>query len=530
MKIKAPIVSLSIFVWCLAFGVDAQAQAPNAAAPAAPTMTVSSQDTANDLYLTVGKSVVLDLDRPINRISIGSAEVGEVSAVSRTEALVTGKAAGETSLILWQVGGGRQFYNVIVRPLRALGNDKLAALRKQLDMELPGQKINVTTDDTNIFLRGRVKDLNSSNRAVQIASTLGKVMNLLYVDVPPAPTQILLKVRFASVDRTLTKNLCWNLFSTGATNTVGTLGTEACSPPTVTLPTSGSPAAATVSSALELFVFRQDLNLGATIQALESKELLEVLAEPNVLAEDGKEASFLAGGEFPYPTLQGGGGGSSTGITISFKEFGVRLNFIPTITPRGTIRLQVAPEVSALDYADGLTVSGFNIPALTERRVRTEVELNNNQSFVLGGLLDNRDTETFSKIPFLGSIPILGKLFQSITRTKSNTELIVIVTPEIVGPMQAGAAVPSLKYPTDFLPSNSGIPMTNPGAAVTGLTLPPPADASIPVETLVDSMKPEVPLVIESSTVSSGSFGANTAASGPGAGAAATAAATSAPK
>ena len=538
MKAKAAVLPTCILAWLFAPSMgltELQAQAPKAAPKAASTVQTagttevsngSSQDVANDLYVSVGKSVLLDLERPINRISIGSAEIGEVSAVSRTEALVIGKAPGETSLILWQVGGGRQFYNVIVRPNHVLTTDRLSGLRHQLELELPGQKINVTTDDSNIFLRGTVKDLNSSNRAFQIASTLGKVMNLLYVDVPPAPTQILLKVRFASVDRTLTKNLCWNLFSTGATNTVGSVGTAACSTPTVTLPTGTSAATAAVSDALQLFVFRQDLNLGATIQALESKQLLQVLAEPNVMSQDGKEASFLAGGEFPYPVLQGGSSGGSAGITIAYKEFGVRLNFIPTITPRGTIRLQVAPEVSSLDFADGLTISGFNIPAISLRRVRTEVELANEQSFVLGGLLDNTETETFSKIPYLGSIPILGKLFQSITRTKQNTELIVIVTPEIIGPIQAGGALPSLKYPADFLPSNSGIPMTNPGAAATGLQPPAPASASIPVEKLIDSLQPEKPLVIESGSTSTGSYGQNTAGSGPETGAAATGAAT----
>jgi pilus assembly protein CpaC len=186
------------------------------------------------------------------------------------------------------------------------------------------------------------------------------------------------------------------------------------------------------------------------------------------------------------------------------------LNFIPTITPRGTIQLQVAPEVSALDFTNGLTISGFVIPALTVRRVRTEVELNDGQSFAIGGLLDNRETETFSKVPYLGSIPIFGKLFQSITRTKSNTELIVIVTPELVAPIPVGAQVPDLKYPQNFLPSNSGIPMTTPGSDVTGLKPSPAAPSKIPVETLIESMKPEQPLIIESSTSTSGSYGGNT--------------------
>jgi pilus assembly protein CpaC len=216
-------------------------------------------------------------------------------------------------------------------------------------------------------------------------------------------------------------------------------------------------ATATTNNELNLFAFFPGLNLGATIEALETKGLVEVLAEPNVMAVNGKEASFLAGGEYPYPVAQASAGGQSA-ITIMFKEYGIRLNFIPTITPRGTIRLQVAPEVSALDFTNAVTISGFEVPAITSRKVKTEVELSDGQSFVIGGLLDNNETETFQKIPFLGDIPVLGKFFQSINRTKTNTELIVIVTPEVVSPIEAGAALPALKFPEKFLPPTPAFP------------------------------------------------------------------------
>jgi pilus assembly protein CpaC len=244
-------------------------------------------------------------------------------------------------------------------------------------------------------------------------------------------------------------------------------------------------------------------NFGATIQALETKGVVEVLAEPNLLTANGKQASFLAGGEYPYPVVQGGSGGSGSSVSIMFKEYGVRLNFIPTITPRGTIRLQVAPEVSSLDFTNAVEVSGFNVPAIATRKVKTEVELSDGQSFVIGGLLDNRETETFEKIPFLGDIPVLGKFFQSISKNKTNTELIVIVTPEIVAPIQAGTSLPDLKYPENFLPPNSGIPMNNPDAK-TAANTPAPPPATMPVEKLVQSMKPETPLVVEGV---SGNFG-----------------------
>jgi pilus assembly protein CpaC len=185
------------------------------------------------------------------------------------------------------------------------------------------------------------------------------------------------------------------------------------------------------------------------------------------------------------------------------------LNFIPTITPRGTIRLQVAPEVSSLDFTNAITISGFTVPAINTRKVKTEVELGDGQSFAIGGLLDNRDTESYEKIPFLGDIPILGKLFQSWQKTRTNTELIVIVTPEVVAPIQVGAALPELKFPTKFLPPNSGIPMNTPDAKAAANTLAP-APAAMPVEGYIESLKPETPLVVESVT---GNFGGGSAAS-----------------
>ncbi len=200
-------------------------------------------------------------------------------------------------------------------------------------------------------------------------------------------------------------------------------------------------------------------------------------------------------------------------MSIQFKEYGVRLNFIPTITPRGTIRLQVAPEVSSLDFTNAVQISGFNVPALTNRKMNTEVELSDGQTFVIGGLLDNRENETFEKIPWIGDIPILGKFFQSKSITRTNTELIVLVTPEIVDPIPAGAKVPDLKYPTKFLPPNSNVPMHQPDAK-TATNTPGPAPATVPVETLIQSEKAEKPLVIEGA---SGTFGsASTTPAGGG--------------
>jgi pilus assembly protein CpaC len=262
-----------------------------------------------------------------------------------------------------------------------------------------------------------------------------------------------------------------------------------------------------LNNELNIFGFLPGLNVGATLQDLETKGVTETLAEPNILAVNGKEASFLAGGEFPYPVAQAGTGGTST-ITIMFKEYGIRLNFVPTVTPRGTIRLQVAPEVSSLDTANSVEVSGFDVPAITSRKMRTEVELGDGQSFVIGGLLDNEEVETFRKMPLLGDIPVLGKLFQSMSKDKTNTELIVICTAELVSPIPAGEPLPQLKFPEKFLPPNTGIPMNTPDAK-TAANTPALAPASIPIESLIDSMKPETPLVIEGS---GGGFGAGSGA------------------
>ena len=264
---------------------------------------------------------------------------------------------------------------------------------------------------------------------------------------------------------------------------------------------------------MNLFAFLPGLNLGATLQALESKGIVQVLAQPNVMAVNGKQASFLAGGEYPYPVVQGTSTGGAGAVTISFKEYGVRLNFVPTVTPRGTIRLQVAPEVSSLDFSNEIEIGGFVVPAINTRKMKTEVELGDGQSFAISGLLDNRDTETYEKIPFLGDIPILGKLFQSMQKTRTNTELIVIVTPEIVAPIPVGAPLPELKYGTKFLPPNSNIPMNTPDAKTAANTMAP-APASMPVESLIQTMKPETPLVVDAGGITFGAGGGGVSAAG----------------
>jgi pilus assembly protein CpaC len=481
-----------------------------AAPPSAPPAAARFEDSTNELNVEVGKAVLVDCAQPIERVAVGTAEVAEATAVNPTEIMITGRGPGSTSLILWDVHGGRQFFNVTVRPNAGLAGDNLDNIRRELRTELPGQTVRVSFTNNSVFLRGTVNNLASSARAVQIASTAGKVVNLLDVTVPASDPQILLKVRFASVDRILARQLGVNLFDLGLGNALGGVSAGQFSPPSIGTTSgsssgsgvTGSAGTASFSQEGTLFAYFPGLNVGADIHALITKNILQVLAEPNLLATNGKEASFLAGGQFPYPVVSGTSGGTAA-VTIQFKDYGIRLNFIPTITPRGTIRLQVAPEVSALDYTNEVQISGFEVPGLTVRKVNTEVELKDGQTFIIGGLLDKTMTNDFSKIPFLGDIPIIGKLFQSQSKTKNDTELIVIVTPEFVSPLPAGTQTPNLNYPEAFLPPNSNIPVHQPDEKTADNTVPP-TPPEVPVETLIQSMQPEKPLIIESG---SGGFG-----------------------
>jgi len=479
--------SFSFHYWLLsaaALALPGFSQAPASSAPvAAEPEAAGAQapaEDARDLFVTVGKSLVIDSPVQIQRVSVADGTIAEALVVTPREVLVHGKVPGQTSLIIWQLGGNRLLFDLNVRA----NTQRLDAVRQELRREFE-QGVNLSVEGPNVYLRGTVQDKFSAARADTIARTLGPVVNLLRVKVPAVEPQILLKVRFANVDRAAGTELGANIFSTGALNTPGAVTTGLFSPPKLDI--AGRSAQFSLTDALNIFLFRPDLDLGTTIRALQSKRFLEILAEPNVLALNGKQASFLAGGEFPFPTLQGGA--SAGGVTIQFREFGVRINFLPTVTPLGTIRLQVTPEVSSLDFANGLVFQGFNVPALSTRRVQTEIELESGQSFGLAGLLDNRVTESWSKVPGIGDIPFFGKLFRSKSVNRNNTELLVLVTPEIVRPIPATAAVPDVKMPAPFLEGAATTAPRTPGIGQTG---PVPVKAStetIPLEQLAEMEK-----------------------------------------
>ncbi|MGA8593742.1 MAG: pilus assembly protein N-terminal domain-containing protein [Bryobacteraceae bacterium] len=452
----------------------------NFAAPAASQTAAPASPSISTVSVMVNKSVVLENSAGVKRISITNSDIAEAVAASTTEVLVNGKAPGDTTLILWDQTGKRTMFDVQVLP----NDHKLEMVREQLAAELPGQDVSIAFEGGTALLKGTVNDLVSADRAMSIASTLGKVTNLLNVLVPPSEPQVLLKVKFVDIDRTALSQFGANFFSGGSSIMPGSASTGQFggapsydftqTPPVLTLP-----------DPLNIFIFRNDLNFGAYFQALQSKNLAQILAEPNLLTISGREANFLAGGEFPFPMLQGGGGGIGQ-ITIQFKEFGVRLKFRPIVTPRGTIHLFVNPEVSALDATNGLTVQGYTIPGLDTRRVKTEVELENGQSFMIAGLLDNRLTETLSKIPGLANIPVLGKLFESRSTQRNNTELMVLVTPEIVKPIEPGQE-PNLEMPKPFMKGIPTTPPQNPAAGKAATSLP--VIKSVPVEVLKMAMQ-----------------------------------------
>jgi pilus assembly protein CpaC len=337
--------------------------------------------------------------------------------------LVHGKAPGEVSLIIWDTLERSRSFDLRV-------DVDVSACAEEEHRVFPDEQITVSPSRAAIVLSGHVSTEDVAKRAGELASAYSpKVVNVLTFG-PVGAQEVLLQVKFAEVDRTALTQLGVNFISTGAANTIGTVttgqfggvGTQTLNPGQQN-PANNTTTASTISNVLNLFLFRQDINFGAVIQALETKNLLQILAEPNLIAVNGKEASFLAGGQFPFPIVQPGAG--FTAVTISFKEFGVRLQFTPVIMPNGNIHLKVAPEVSTLDFADALTISGFTVPALSTRKAETEFELQDGQSFVIAGLMDNRVTDIYNKIPGLGDIPILGNFFRSKSLQKSNSELMV---------------------------------------------------------------------------------------------------------
>jgi pilus assembly protein CpaC len=412
----------------------------------------AAAQSAEELRLTVGKSVVIDYPNDVQQISTSSPDVMDYSAVSNREILVHGKGLGNATLVVWTKGGQRTFYNVNV-------DLNVDPLRRLLKESFPSEDIKAVTSRDSIALTGRITNKEVGDRAMLLAASFSKnVTNNLQLNAAPIEKQILLRVKFAEIDRQKETQFGVNLFSTGATNTFGRVTTQQFGNGSINAtqlnslsPSPGTAFAAqqNITDMLSLFAFRPDLNIGAFIKALQSENILQILAEPTLVATNNKEAYFLVGGEFPVPILQGGG--NSGAVTVQFREFGIRLIFTPHVTENKTIQMHLKQEVSQLDFTNGVTLSGFSIPALSTRRAETDVELGEGQSFVVAGLVSNQERDTFSKIPVLGSLPIFGSLFKSKDEQKQRTDLIVMVTPEVTMPLATTDAKPALYMPRDFL-------------------------------------------------------------------------------
>ena len=390
----------------------------------------------------MGKSLLINTTERLKRISVTDDAIADAIPLTPTQILVHGRAAGEVSLLIWdELERSRSF------DLRVDVDVRTAAEEER--RVFPDEQITVSPSRSAIVLSGHVSTEDVSKRAGMIAEAYSKnVVNVLTFG-PVGAQEVLLEVKFAEVDRSAVTQLGVNLFAPGLGNTIATSQTGQFGSVTITRPpaTTATPTAPTVnvSDFLNFFVTRTDVNIGAVIKALQQKNLLQILAEPNLIAVNGKEASFLAGGEFPFPIVQPGQG--FTAVTIQFKEFGVQLKFTPVIMPNGNIHLKVAPAVSTLDFANALTISGFTIPALSTRKAETEFELQDGQSFVIAGLMDNRVTDLYNRIPGLGDIPILGNFFRSKSAQKSNSELMVLCTARRVSPSNQPPAPPANPKP-----------------------------------------------------------------------------------
>jgi pilus assembly protein CpaC len=370
------------------------------------------------LSLARGTSAVLVNDVGFDRVSMADPAVAEAVVVAPNEILINGLGLGTTTFVVWDTMGIRHIYGVEVTA-------DAAALQRHLTTLFPTEPIDVAASGNTLILSGPVTSAFVSRRALELAEGTGAVVidNLQ----TPAPSQIMLHVQFAEVSRTALQGL--------GNQVIDVLNPQRLDP-------DGDWRGVTDSDGVvELSLINSDAHVRALIRAYQETGDFKSLAEPTLLALDGQEASFLAGGEFPFPTVQGAQ--NSNAVSIEWREFGVRLNFIPSVTNIGNIRLDIAPEVSALDFANGLTISGFEMPSILSRRAATQVELREGQSLAIAGLLDRHIQESMRKLPILGSIPILGWLFRSTDERQQMNELLVIVTPRIVEPSDVPPELPT---------------------------------------------------------------------------------------
>ncbi|MGP8247997.1 MAG: type II and III secretion system protein family protein [Bryobacteraceae bacterium] len=408
-----------------------------------------------DVVLVEGRGELLEFGRDIQRVLVSEPKIADAVVVSLHEVMIDAKAPGLATVMVWETGAAPTRFEVTVTH----DNTDWDSFSKKFQESADGEPVHMSGNGETIVLTGAVKTAEDSKRLASLAQTHAKtVINLLKAPPPPEPRSILLQVKIADVNRVALTQIGFNLFSTNP-KFPGETSTQQFSPPLFSpLTTTGgtsSSSSVNFSNLLNLFAFRPDLGIGATIEALQERNLLQILAEPNLICLEGKDASFLAGGSFPFPTIvtTPTGGATAPVVTVQFKPFGVKLDFTPTVTASGSIDLKVAPEVSSLDYTDAVTVDGYTIPALAQRRAETEVILKDGESFAIAGLINNQIVETIEKVPGLGNIPILGKLFQSRSTSKSDDELLVLITARFVRPLSPEQKAKLPDMPEGFLPT-----------------------------------------------------------------------------
>jgi pilus assembly protein CpaC len=387
--------------------------------------------------------MVISTEEVLGRVSVTNAAIASADVISPTQLLVHGLQTGTVTLILWNQDDEPTAYDLVVEL------DVPNAIQT-MRQTFPEEQVNLFQSGDALVLTGNASTEEIAGRIRALAQTMGGGAVVDLMTTTENRQTVMLEVRFAEVDRGAIDEFGVNIYGTGATNTPGAITTGQFGGITGSgggIEILGSQAEFSISSALNVLLFRPDLDLAASIRALEQRSLLEILAEPTVLARSGTEASFLAGGEFPVPVVQGGNNNS---VSIQFKEFGVRLSFLPTVRPDGSISLRVTPEVSALDFANALTVSGFLVPALSTRRAEAELDLEEGQTFAIAGLIDQRLTEAALKVPILGDIPILGRLFRSRASNESRSELLVMVTPRLVEGLSPNEVPAGPDFPVPF--------------------------------------------------------------------------------
>jgi pilus assembly protein CpaC len=387
--------------------------------------------TGKTLHVTLGHSIFIDTKSRLRRVYVADPTIVSSVTLSPTQIIVTAMSPGISSLTLLDEAGQAQSYLVS-------SDLDIDGLRTAMSESMRSDAVKVDGSAGRVTLSGIVGSQAAADAAAKLAGMYSKEVANALVVVPSHPKQVRLEVRILEVDRSKLLQLGINLFNPGGNTNYLATSTSAQFPSAATLSQGAAGTIGTLAATnpLSFLLYSAKLNLGATIQDLQTKQVLQILAEPNITTISGEKASFLSGGEFPFPVVQpGSGAGSAPVVSITFRPFGVKVDFTPIVNEDGTIRLKVAPEVSALDYSNAVSISGITVPALSTRRAETEVELRSNQSFAISGLLDQRTTDIMSKNPGAASIPILGNLFKSKNANHSTTELIVVVTPTVVDPL-----------------------------------------------------------------------------------------------